>query len=62
MSGSLESMPWNACSHKLDLSLYSHPEEFGGIKSETRSTPREKSSLPEAQRRAEPMLLHHAGQ
>ena len=29
-SGSLESMPWSACVHRLDLGLYSHPKEFLG--------------------------------
>ena len=28
MSGSFESMQWNACVHRLDLSLYSHPKKF----------------------------------
>ena len=30
MSGSFYSMRWNACVHRLDLGLYSHPKEFGG--------------------------------
>ena len=30
MSGPFESVRWNACVHRLDLDLYSHPEEFGG--------------------------------
>ena len=30
MSGSFESVPWNACVHKLDLGLYSHLIEFLG--------------------------------
>ena len=30
MSGSFESMRWNACVHRLDLGLYSHPKEFWG--------------------------------
>ena len=30
MSGSFESMRWNACVHRLDLGLYPHPKEFGG--------------------------------
>ena len=30
MSGSFESVWWNACVHILDLSLYSHPKEFVG--------------------------------
>ena len=28
MSGSFESVQWNACVHRLDLGLYSHPKEF----------------------------------
>ena len=28
MSGAFESLRWNACMHRLDLVLYSHPEEF----------------------------------
>ena len=30
MSGSFESVRWNACVHRLDLGLYSHPKEFLG--------------------------------
>ena len=30
MSGSFESLRWNACVHKLNLGLYSRPKEFGG--------------------------------
>ena len=30
MSGSFESLRWNACVHRLDLGLYSHPKEFLG--------------------------------
>ena len=30
MSGSFESVRWNACVHRLDLSLHSHPNEFLG--------------------------------
>ena len=30
MSGSFESVWWNACVHRLDLGLYSHPKEFLG--------------------------------
>ena len=43
MSGSLESVRWNACVHRLHLSLYSYPKEFGGMESEPMSTPRKKS-------------------
>ena len=28
MSRSSKSMQWNACVHRLDLGLYSHPKEF----------------------------------
>ena len=28
MSGSFESVQWNACVHTLDLGLYFHPKEF----------------------------------
>ena len=30
MSGSFESVQWNACVHRLDLGLYTHLKEFGG--------------------------------
>ena len=30
MSGSFESVRWNACVHRLDLGIYSHPKEFWG--------------------------------
>ena len=29
MSASSESVRWNACAHRLDLGIYSHPKEFG---------------------------------
>ena len=29
-SGSFESVRWNACVHRLDLGLHSHPKEFWG--------------------------------
>ena len=46
-SGSFESVWWNACVHRLDLGLYSHPKEFlGGMEFEPMLTPREKSPLP----------------
>ena len=32
--------------HRLDLGLFSHPKEFGGMESEPMLTPREKSLLP----------------
>ena len=30
MSGSFESVRWNACEYRLDLGLYSHRKELGG--------------------------------
>ena len=30
MPGYFKSMQWNACVHRQDLGLYSHPEEIGG--------------------------------
>ena len=39
-----ESVGWNACIHRLELGLYSHPREFWGIESEPILTPREKNS------------------
>ena len=43
----MKSVPWNACLHRLDLSLYSHPKEFWGMASEAVFTPMEKSLLSE---------------
>ena len=31
--GSFEYVRWNACVHRLDLGLYSHPKEFEGMES-----------------------------
>ena len=47
MSGSLESVRWNACMHRLYLGLYSHPKEFGGngVRTHVHSTGK-KSPLP----------------
>ena len=52
MSGSFESVRWNACVHRLDLGSYFHRKEFwrgvggggggGGMESEPMLTPREK--------------------
>ena len=30
MSGSFESVRWDACIHRLELGLYSYPKEFWG--------------------------------
>ena len=60
MSGSFESVRWNACVHRLDLGLYSHPKGFFGGEMESGK----KSPLPEnsPERRVEPTTLHQAGQ
>ena len=42
MSGSFESIQWNACVHRLDLGLYSHPKEFWGNGVRTRVNSKEK--------------------
>ena len=69
-------IPYDACVHRLDLGLYSHPKEgfffFGGggeeggrgvgVESEPMLTPKVKSPLPEAQRTVETVKLHHAEQ
>ena len=39
--------PWNACVHRLDLGLQSHPKEFLGNGVKTMLTPRGKSPVPE---------------
>ena len=65
MSGSFESVRWNACVHRLDLGLYSHPKGFWGKESEPMLTPKEKNPLyrkkNSSQRRTEPTTLHQAG-
>ena len=47
MSRSFESVRWNACVHRLDFGLYSHPKEFWRMESEPMLTPRKKSPLLE---------------
>ena len=42
MSGSFESVRWNACAHRLDLGSYSQAKEFWGMKSEAMLTPKGK--------------------
>ena len=58
-SGSLESVQWNACVHRLDLSLYSHPKEFWGMEFEPMFD--SKGKIPSTgkfpQRRIEPATL-----
>ena len=62
MSGSVESVRGNACVHRLDRSLYSHPKEFFGNEVGTHVNSKGKIPSTEAQRRMEPTTLHHAGQ
>ena len=57
-----ESLQWNACVHRVDLGLYSHRKEFWGSGVRNHVILREKSPLPENQRRVEPLTLHHAVQ
>ena len=48
--------------HVCTNSLCSHPKEFQRVESEAMLTTREKSLLPEVQRRVKPTMLYHAGQ
>ena len=61
MSAFLESVRWNACMHRLDLGLYSHPKEFLGSGVRTHVNSKKRSPLSEAHRRVGPATLHHAG-
>ena len=47
MSGAFESVGWNACDHRLDLSLYLIRKSLGGMELESLLTAREISPLPE---------------
>ena len=65
MSGSFESVRWNACLHRLDLGLYSNPKEFQG--NGVRTHFNSKGKIPctrkkSPQRRIEPTTPHQAGQ
>ena len=64
MSGSLEFVWWNACVHRLDIGLYSHPKEFGEYSQNPcklqGKSPLHGKDFP--QRRIEPTTLHQAGQ
>ena len=44
MSGPFESVRWNACVHRLDLGLYSHPKEFWGNGARTHVNSKGKTS------------------
>ena len=64
-SESFESVRWNACVHRLDLSLYSHPKEFWG--NGVRTHINSKGKIPATgkispQRRIEPTTPHQVGQ
>ena len=45
MSGSFESVRWNACEHGLDLGFYSRPKEFWGTEWEPMLIPSKKNLL-----------------
>ena len=62
-------MWWNACVHRLDIGLCSHPKEFGGggggggMEPEPMLTQRKHHLYwKTSQRRIKPMTLHQAGQ
>ena len=46
MSGSFESMRWNACVHRLDLGLYSHPKVRTHVNSKGKKTRLPQTPLP----------------
>ena len=46
MSGSLESVRWNACGHWLDFGLYSHLKEFSGNINSKGKMPSTENILP----------------
>ena len=46
MSRSFEPVRWNACVHRLDLGLYSHPKEFLGNGIRTNVSPKGKIPSP----------------
>ena len=67
MTGSFESVQWNACVHRLDLSLCSHPKEFfrNGVRTSviskgkipfTRGTEEGQTSTTASRRTASPTL------
>ena len=62
MSGSLESMRWNACVHRLDPSVHSHPKEFLGNRVRTHVNSKGKIPSHGGSEEFEPATLHHAGQ
>ena len=62
MSGSFESVQRNACVHRLNLGLHSHPKEFRGNGVRAHVNSKGKTPLPETQRRMEPVTLQPAEQ
>ena len=63
-SGSFESVRWNACVHRLDLGLYSHPKEFwgNGVWTHVNSKGKIPSTGKCPQRRIEPATLWQRAQ
>ena len=63
-SGSFESVRWNACAHRLDLGLYSHPKEFwgNGVWTHVNSKGKIPSTEKCAQRSIEPTALWQRAQ
>ena len=65
MSGSFESVRWNACVHRLDLSLCSLPKEFQGNGVRTHVNSKEKvpsTGKNSPERGSEPKMLHQTRQ
>ena len=62
MSGSFESVRWNARVQRLDLRLYSHPTEFWGNGVKTHANSKGKKLSARSSRRIESTMLHHTGQ
>ena len=67
LSGSFESVWWNACIHKLDLGLYSHPKQFwgNGVRTHVNSKgkiPFTKKNLPRGGSNPQHSTQHQAGQ
>ena len=65
MSVSSESVRWNACVHRLDPGLHSHPKEF--LRNGVRTHDNSKGKIPSTgkvfpQRRIEPMMLQQTRQ
>ena len=65
MSGSFQSVLWNACVHRLDIGLYSHLKEFlgNGVRTHVDSkgkNPRCWKNSPQG--KIIPTMLHQAGQ